>query len=111
MSACWISGWVQLPGALNHSWREVEANDTYAAIPQVARDVARAAADVGDPPQVADSLRELIEKQSVEGLLLELRSDTRSVLVGDGIIATPQIVVRSRRGKRSRRLWSLPPGS
>jgi hypothetical protein len=59
---------------------------------QVARDVARAAADVGDPPEAADLLRELVEKQSVEGLVLKLRCDTRGVVGGDGIIANPLIV-------------------
>jgi hypothetical protein len=83
---------MKLPGALNHPWREVDADDTYAAIMQVTRHMARAAADVGDPPEVADLLRELVKKQSVERFMLKLRCDTRGVVVGDGVIARPRIV-------------------
>lgn len=59
---------------------------------QVARDVARPAADVCDPPEVANSLRELVEEQSIERFVLKLRCDARGVVVGDGVVATPRIV-------------------
>ena len=83
-----LNGGMQLAGGVNHPWREVDADDTYAAIMQVARDVARTAADVGDPSEVSDLLRELVKKQSVERLVLKLRCDPRGVVVSDGVIAS-----------------------
>jgi len=87
-----LYGGIQPLGALNHSWREVDSNDTDAAVMEVARDVARATPDIGDQPEVANLPRKLVQKLAIERLVLKLRRDARGVLVGDGVIAGPRIV-------------------
>src|SRR5262245_21670259 len=77
--------------ALDHFWREINADDRHALIMKVLRNVSGTAANIRDEPSTACFLGESIQKMPVERLLGQLRGQMLSVGFGRRVVTFTNI--------------------
>lgn len=83
---------VQLPGVRHHAWRQVHAQGQCAVVVQIARHLARPAAQVADGSETVSTLGEAVKLRPVEGLVAQLVVDAGRVFGRDSIIALSGVV-------------------
>src|SRR5690349_18673220 len=81
-----FNGGIQFAGLLEHARRKIDAEDLRAAVVQVTRHVARAAAEFADAAGAFRTRRELIKKHAVERLVLEFAGNSGGVFFGDAVV-------------------------
>ena len=82
-----FDGGIQFARLLQHARRKIHTKDVHTALMQIARHMARAAAEFAHAAGAFDARCEFIEKHAVERLVLEFASDSGGVFLGDAVVA------------------------